>query len=476
MFLEDVGTFSNIRVGAGEHLLLFIIRKLLGKGLCMEQENTRIEQLAAKLLKLTKDTLVIHMRFLDTAIFRLQCISKPGLKGVACDGEHFYYDSVYLLEQYREDENAINHIYLHALLHCIFFHSFHAKRMHERLWNLACDIAVENIIQEMRLNKLKLKDEAEKKMRLMNLKKQVKFISAERVYKHFMINDLSIVDLLAYERLFQKDLHIYWNEAETYEISNEDWKKISERLKAEIQSFSKDKNNSESLEENLKEVTKKRYDYSSLLRSFLAMGEEMVVNDEEFDYIYYTYGLTCYKNMPLIEPLEYKDVKMIRDFVIVLDTSASCKGSIVQSFLSKTYQILNDSQNFFKKVNIHIIQCDNEVQSDKIIKNEDDFRDFLKNGRLSGFGGTDFRPAFTYVEQLIGEGEFENLKGMIYFTDGYGIYPEKAPEYDCMFAFLGEDDRRPKLPWWAIPVVLDEEQMEMENKSSEEDAEGREHL
>ena len=30
----------------------------------------------------------------------------------------------------------------------------------------------------------------------------------------------------------------------------------------------------------------------------------MKINDDEFDYIFYTYGLKLYEKMPLIEPLE----------------------------------------------------------------------------------------------------------------------------------------------------------------------------
>ena len=48
------------------------------------------------------------------------------------------------------------------------------------------------------------------------------------------------------------------------------------------------------------------------------MGEVMRINDDEFDYVFYTYGMKLFpeKRMPLIEPLEYKDVKRIREFVI----------------------------------------------------------------------------------------------------------------------------------------------------------------
>ena len=78
--------------------------------------------------------------------------------------------------------------------------------------------------------------------------------------------------------------------------------------------------------QNLREVNRERYDYTSFLKKFAVMGEVMKINDDEFDYIYYTYGLKLYENMPLIEPLEYKDVKRIREFVIAIDTSGSGRG------------------------------------------------------------------------------------------------------------------------------------------------------
>ena len=65
-----------------------------------------------------------------------------------------------------------------------------------------------------------------------------------------------------------------------------------------------------------------------------------------------------YGNIPLIEPLEYKEVKKVRDFVIAIDTSGSCAGEVVQKFLDKTYSLFTQQENFFKKINLHIIQCD----------------------------------------------------------------------------------------------------------------------
>ena len=87
----------------------------------------------------------------------------------------------------------------------------------------------------------------------------------------------------------------------------------------------------------------------------------------------------------------------------------------------------------------------------------------MKYGKLNGFGATDFRPVFEYLEQLKGQGEFENLKGLIYFTDGYGIYPERMPDYDVIFAFLDEDENRAPVPSWSLKVILESDLLEEES-------------
>lgn len=99
------------------------------------------------------------------------------------------------------------------------------------------------------------------------------------------------------------------------------------------------------------------------------MGEAMRINDDEFDYVFYSYGMQLFpeKRMPLIEPLEYKDVKRIREFVIAIDTSGSVMGEQVQAFLQKTYNILQSTESFFSHINVHIIQCDEDIQEN--IKN-----------------------------------------------------------------------------------------------------------
>lgn len=427
-----------------------------------KKKQKDLERLAAQTLTLARDSIVVNMRFMDVALVGLVPVPKQRLGCVYCDGAHLYYDPVVILKKYKEEPRSIVHMYLHILFHCIFYHGFQYGRTEKAYWDLSVDVAAEATVLEMGLNASAMKSDRERKEKLQILKKNAGGLTAERLYRYFRANPLSEDGLKEWSLLFRMDEHSYWSPKEELTVTGEQWKRISERIKTDLKSFSKDKSNSESLKKNLEEATKEKYDYGAILRRFQVMGEEPCLNEDEFDYIYYTYGLARYGNMPLIEPLEYKELKKVREFVIVLDTSASCRGETVQAFLRKTYSILKEGENFFHKINVHIIQCDNEVQSDTKIACDADFEEFVKNGRLKGFGGTDFRPAFSYVDRLIQEGEFENLKGLIYFTDGLGIYPGRMPEYHTIFAFLedGPEERmQPQVPPWAIKVVLETEEL-----------------
>jgi len=431
-----------------------------------EDTQLQIRSIAAEIMRLAHDGILMNMRFLDVALSKLKVECREQTGAHLFDGTKLYYDPVRLLRQYKTDPNYAARLYLHTLLHCIFYHSFADGKMNRQYWDMATDIAVEHTILDMDLHLTKLPGDDALRNRLEVLCKQAGGLTAEKLYRHFRIEEPSRKATEEWHRLCHYDEHIYWDRKEELGLSQEEWRKVSERIKADLKSFSKDKNNAGSMEQNLKEATRERYDYTDFLKKFMVMGESVQVNDDEFDYIYYTYGLDTYGNMPLVEPLEYKDNNRIKDFVIALDTSASCRGKTVQAFLQKTYNIMQESENFFSKTNVHIIQCDSEVRQDTKITDRKEFDAFMEQGKLTGFGSTDFRPVFSYVEKLKESQEFDNLKGLIYFTDGYGIYPEQMPDYDVAFVFLHEDEHAPKVPPWAIKLVLETEELE--------DEEGRE--
>ena len=124
--------------------------------------------------------------------------------------------------------------------------------------------------------------------------------------------------------------------------------------------------------------------------------------------------------------------------------------------MEETFQIIGQRDSFFHKRHIRILQCDNQVQSDIIIRSEEDITKLLANFSLIGGGGTDFRPAFAYVDQLLSEGAFHHLKGLLYFTDGKGIYPARRPSYETAFVFIGEAEEQ-QVPPWAMKINLNQE-------------------
>lgn len=137
-----------------------------------------------------------------------------------------------------------------------------------------------------------------------------------------------------------------------------------------------------------------------------------------------------------------------------------CKRELVQKFLEETYSVLSQSESFYRKFRVHIIQCDERVQSDVVVTNAKELQDYMDHFTIRGLGGTDFRPVFTYVNRLLAEKKFTKLKGLLYFTDGYGRYPLKKPPYDTAFVFLKEDYLDVDVPPWAIKLILGEEDLE----------------
>lgn len=239
-----------------------------------------------------------------------------------------------------------------------------------------------------------------------------------------------------------------------------EWARIAERLEVDLQTFSRGQGDAmRGVVATLSLTNRKTIDYTDFLRRFSSLSEEIRNNDEEFDYLPYMYGLERFGNMPLIEPLEYQEVKRLREFVLAIDTSGSCSGPLVRNFVQRTCEIIRQSETFASRVCIHIIQCDSRVRDDLVIRSQEDLARIGETFRVSGFGGTDFRPVFAYVNELLDLRELHELQGLIYFTDGLGTYPTQAPPYPVAFVFVEENGAEIRVPPWAMRVVISQDQI-----------------
>ena len=441
-----------------------------------QEKQKKTEKIAAEILQMAKNKLLVNMRFMDMSLNQFKIFPKPELTPfTASDGEIYIYDPEHLLKAYVLDENLPIRNFLHTVLHCVFKHFFVNTLVNQELWNLACDIAVESAINDLELSYLNIR-KAKEQIQFFDLfKKKIQTISAEKIYSYFLSEKLSddLVERLSL--LFKGDDHFLWYLTEEQKkglnlyggaggsaivpvsrvLLVDGWSGIALRMQTELEVFVKSRGTEAGLlTQNLREVNRERYDYTEFLKKFAVRGEVMKLNPDEFDYNFYTYGLQLYGDMPLIEPLEYKEVKRIREFVVAIDTSGSTSGELVQLFVQKTYNILKSTESFFTKINLHIIQCDTVIQEDAKITTQEEFDTYLKEMKLHGLGGTDFRPVFEYVNTMVDNHEFENLKGLIYFTDGCGVFPQKKPPYDTAFVFIDDSYNNYEVPSWAMKLVL----------------------
>lgn len=420
------------------------------------------EDMCTRIFSLLHHELYLDFRYLDMALSALTFLPREELRTIATDGTALYYPPEQIIRVFRKNPLFLDRAYLHSIFHCLFRHLWMRGQREPVIWNLACDIAVERLIDSFDRASTKRALSLSRKKYYDHLEEENIPSSAAAIYHDLLtITDPELQASLQFE--FYTDDHRFWpsnpSSSPSAAQAGKNWENIGRRASREMEIRGQEQGDTLSQIQTQIEKGRSRRSYRDFLQKFTVLKEELHCNENEFDLNYYTYGLRLYENMPLIEPLETQEMHKISEFVIVLDTSYSTSGALVKNFLKETFQIIGQRDSFFRKSHIRIIQCDNAVHADTVIRNQEDIDALLENFSLIGGGGTDFRPAFAYVDQLLADGVFHHLKGLLYFTDGRGIYPSRRPSYDTAFLFLEQEDSVPEVPPWAMKLVLDEEEL-----------------
>lgn len=466
----------------------------------------QLEATGNKILNSVRTELYLSMRFMGPALGSLGFAMDLSTRTVGTDAVYIRFNPTYLLQTYIERPEILNRTYMHMLMHCLFRHMFSAKQHEDaQLWDLCCDIAVESVVDSMDYPTILRVTSDFRQEWYEKLEKEVSVLTAEKLYQYFMLRKR---DPYLEESLRQEFLlcdHSFWQRMEKEppqeqnknqppvpqenpqmdsdqqenagektsdatplgktDPKEDEWKEHAKRIESDMETYAKDAAaDAGKLAWMLKLSSRERKSYKEFLKRFAVVREEVSVDMDSFDYGFYMYGLQHYGNMPLIEENEFREAKKIEELVIAIDTSASCKEKLVQQFLNETGAILKHQESFFHKVHIRIIECDNQIQKDIPITNLDEIEEYTEQFSVSGGYGTDFRPVFSYVEKLRNSGELKNLKGLMYFTDGYGEYPKKPTDYQTVFVFYGDDTLQKtfsgepiKVPDWAVKLYLSED-------------------
>ncbi len=473
-----------------------------------------LEEAGKRVLNASRTELYIDMRFFGSALNSLGYEMDLSTTTVGTDAVNIRFNPSHVLRLFVEEPGKLNRTYLHMLLHCIFMHMYtSAKYQDERLFDICADIVVESILDGMDYQCIYRVSSDYRDRWYEFLEKEIKVLTVEKLYRYFSEeNKIDLYEMEKLEREFALDDHGFWSrlsDEETDQDENSDkddasdkempplddmqspsgnaddksdeqkdskkktkyinprrlkqikdaeknWDKEGKRIQTEIETIGN--NSSDKLGKLswlLKVQNTDRRDYHEFLNRFKVLREEGGVDLDSFDYGMYAFGLETYGNMPLIEENEFREVKKIQELVIAIDTSASCKDVLVQKFLNETAAILLGKENFFQQIKICVIQCDNQVQRTDFIEKTEEMNNYSSEIHVEGGYGTDFRPVFEEIDRLKAEGKFENLKGLIYFTDGYGEFPTEPTPYDTAFVFAQDEDYDDEnVPDWAMKLYV----------------------
>ena len=385
------------------------------------------EFLGKKILQNCRNELYLDFPYLDGAFAGLEYKADSSIMSIQTDGEKIYFNPVFLLKKYAEDPETVRHGYLHMLLHCLYLHIFMKPDKDISQWDRDCDSFVEDLI-----------DKAIQEKECRSLKKR-------------WLDDTEVADP-------GFDDHTLWQRT-AEQVSGgrrtkEKWERIlayTSRNKTGTRSHAGTQTRNR--QEEMDEIYRSKYDYRKFLKQFCRLREEVELDTESFDYIFYHFGMEHYGNLPLIEPLEYKEVNRLEELVIAIDTSGSCSKETVQRFLGETYSILSEKENFFRRMKVYIVQCDCFIQKVDVIHSEEEWKEYSRAVTIQGRGGTDFRPVFELIRQEKERRELKSLRALIYFTDGDGIYPRQKPDYETAFVFLNRTDKMKLVPAWAKCLI-----------------------
>ena len=465
--------------------------------------SEQLRQMGVQVLDAARTELYMDMRFMGAALSSLSYEMDLSTTRVGTDAVSIRFNPSYILRLFVEEPGKLNRTYIHMLLHCIFRHMYTSERYTDkRLFDLCADIVVESILDDMDYQCIYRVSSDFRDRWYALLTKELKVLTVEKLYRFFS-DDSNMPDEPEYERLereFYYDDHGFWlrmedqpdddkpkddkerpdlpddldtpngpegdgkktekyiNPRRLQMIKNrqKDWDKEAKRLETEIETIGKNQSDKiGKLSWILKFENTNRRSYKEFLDRFKELREEGGIDLDSFDYGMYAFGLDTYGDMPLIEENEFREVKKVEELVIAIDTSASCQDEMVQQFLNETGSMLLSSENFFQKIKITVIQCDDQVQKVDTITSTKDMKKYSGGIHVEGGYGTDFRPVFEKVEELRRSGFFENLKGLIYFTDGYGTFPQKPTDYDTAFVFIEDSDYDDeKVPDWALKLYM----------------------
>lgn len=89
----------------------------------MTEKQEKLNKLARDVLILSRNTLLVNLRFLDAALSQFELIPIEE-STLLTDGKHILYNPRHILENYKAAKEIPVRDYLHMVMHCVFRHMY----------------------------------------------------------------------------------------------------------------------------------------------------------------------------------------------------------------------------------------------------------------------------------------------------------------------------------------------------------------
>ena len=175
-----------------------------------ETAQGALNTLGLRILNQAKIELSLSMRYLSRALDKLSFQMDFNTRRIGTEGEIIHFHPEFVFQLYVESPQKLYRLYMHSLLHCLFRHMFKTEDKEEELWNLATDIHVEYVLDSMDIPLLYRPAYPFRENYFQKLEKEVKSLSAERIYAYLLEQNLSYEEKERLEQEFVKDDHSFW--------------------------------------------------------------------------------------------------------------------------------------------------------------------------------------------------------------------------------------------------------------------------
>jgi predicted metal-dependent peptidase len=345
--------------------------------------------------------------FFGSLMLFAQIETTKKLPTAATDGRKIFFNEEFLYSLSSKEQNALM---LHEVLHMALLHVTRRQNRDPHIWNIAADIVVNDLIE--RNTSFPLPQGAIIDRRFQD--KSVEYIyevllKSKKKYK-LVINDIlqpgnsedSEGDVNLSESLSQEEV----DEIESF------WKDKMEILKNSSEhNLSNGKGSLPAgIEQEISTILEPEVDWRHALWKYVG---KTPADFDDLDRRFIYKGL--YLESLLTEAVEVS---------VCIDTSGSVSDELLMQFTGELKGILRSYPNV--KCSLFFADTDlaGPYQIDRI----------EQMPKAIGRGGTSFIPFFDYLKK---HGEENSLLGnnklSIYFTDGYGNFPQQEPENPTMW-------------------------------------------